>query len=136
MTGKGVEGIKEKFANIVVQAVKQIEDYGKINLDNIKIEKMKGESLKDTELVSGIVLDAEKINIEMPSNIDNAKSIKRFSHRFEELLVLMETGDKTAFIEVFEKVSTWFGDYAEQFLDESSDMLISTNEALARNKKP
>jgi len=69
------------------------------------------------------------------SNIDNAKSIKRFSHRFEELLVLMESGDKQAFIKTFEKVSTWFGDYAEQFLEESSAMLISTNEAIAKNKK-
>lgn len=68
------------------------------------------------------------------SNIDNAQSIKRFSERFEELLVLMQEGDKNAFAEIFEKVSLWFGDYSEQFLAESSEMLISTNETLARNK--
>lgn len=68
------------------------------------------------------------------SNVDNAQSIKRFSERFEELLVIMQEGDKNAFAEIFEKVSLWFGDYAEQFLAESSEMLISTNETLARNK--
>src|SRR3990167_8372830 len=34
MTGKGAEGLKEKFAGIVVDAVKQVE-----NLEDIKIEK-------------------------------------------------------------------------------------------------
>ena len=68
------------------------------------------------------------------SDIDNAQSIKRFSQRFEELLVIMQEGDKNAFADIFEKVSSWFGDYAEQFLAESSEMLISTNETLARNK--
>jgi archaeal chaperonin len=72
MTGKGVESVKEKFAEIVVNAVKQIEDYGKVNLEHIKIEKIKGNSIKDSELVSGIVLDAEKINMEMPSKVENA----------------------------------------------------------------
>src|SRR3990167_5346873 len=62
MTGKGVENVKEKFAEIIVSSVKQIEDYGKINLEHIKIEKIKGERIKDTELISGIVFDAEKIN--------------------------------------------------------------------------
>ena len=73
MTGKGVESVKEHFANIVVQAVKQIEEYGKINLDHIKIEKIKGNSMKDTELLSGVVLDSEKLNIGMPEKIDSAR---------------------------------------------------------------
>ena len=73
MTGKGVESVKEKFAEIVVNSVKQIEDAGRVNLDHIKIEKLKGEGIKDTELVSGIVLDVEKINMDMPSKIESAK---------------------------------------------------------------
>ncbi|HLD98519.1 MAG TPA: thermosome subunit alpha [Candidatus Nanoarchaeia archaeon] len=73
MTGKSVEGVKEKFAEIVVNSVKQIEDMGKIDLNNIKIEKSKGESIKETELISGIVLDNEKVNIDMPSVIDHAR---------------------------------------------------------------
>ncbi len=73
MTGKGVESVKEKFADLVVESVKQIEDYGKVNLDNIKIEKIKGDSIKDTELISGIAIDSEKLNIDMPKKIDNAR---------------------------------------------------------------
>ncbi len=73
MTGKGAEDSKEKFADIIVRAVKQVQDNGKIDLNNIKIEKSKGNSIKDTELISGIVLDKEKISHDMPSKVDNAK---------------------------------------------------------------
>src|SRR3989338_2004854 len=37
MTGKGAEDAKEKFAEIIVQAIRQVEDKGKIDLNNIKI---------------------------------------------------------------------------------------------------
>ena len=57
MTGKGAESSKEKFADIIVKAVKQIQENGNVNLSNIKIEKSKGDSIEDTELISGIVLD-------------------------------------------------------------------------------
>ena len=39
MTGKGAETVKEIFADIIVKAVKQISENGKIDLTNIKIEK-------------------------------------------------------------------------------------------------
>ena len=55
MTGKGAETVKEKFADLIVKAVKQISDNGKVNLNNIKIEKIKGNGIENTELVAGIV---------------------------------------------------------------------------------
>jgi len=73
MTGKGAEGVKEKFAQLIVAAIKQISQDGEINLDNIKIEKHKGEETKDTELISGIVIDKEKLNIDMPNKVENAR---------------------------------------------------------------
>jgi len=73
MTGKGAETVKEKFADIIVKAVKQINENGKIDLTNIKIEKSKGEGLENTELVSGIVFDKEKVSVDMPSKVENAK---------------------------------------------------------------
>ncbi len=73
MTGKGAEDYREKFAEIVVKAVKQIEVNGKIDLKDIKIEKSKGDGINDTELIAGIVLDKEKVSSEMPSIIREAK---------------------------------------------------------------
>jgi len=73
MTGKGAENSKEKFSEIILKAVKQIEDNGKIDLDDIKIEKSKGEGIEDTELISGIVVDKEKISHDMPPMVRDAR---------------------------------------------------------------
>ena len=72
MTGKGAESSKEKFAEIIVKALKQIAGSG-INLEDIKIEKSKGDSISDTELISGIVIDKEKVSQDMPQTVRNAK---------------------------------------------------------------
>ncbi|MBU3907364.1 MAG: TCP-1/cpn60 chaperonin family protein [Nanoarchaeota archaeon] len=73
MTGKGAEDAKEKFADIVVKAIKQIQTNGKIDLNDIKIEKSKGDGIEDTELIAGIVIDKEKVSVDMPCIIENAK---------------------------------------------------------------
>lgn len=75
MTGKGAESSRERFAEIIVRAVKQIQNNDKIDLNDIKIEKSKGEGIADTELISGIVLDKEKVSNDMPSRIANAKIV-------------------------------------------------------------
>jgi len=73
MTGKGAEDSREKFAEIVVSAVHQVQKSGNVDLDDIKIEKVKGNSIDDTELISGIILDKEKVSSEMPLEIEGAK---------------------------------------------------------------
>ena len=73
MTGKGAEGNKEHLAEIIVNAVSQIAEGKEIDLNDVKIEKVKGDSIGDSELVRGIVLAKEKANIEMPSKIINSK---------------------------------------------------------------
>ena len=73
MTGKGAEDSREKFAEIIVRAIKQIEHNGKIDLDDIKIEKSRRDGIKDTELIHGIVLDKEKVSYDMPEVVRDAK---------------------------------------------------------------
>lgn len=73
MTGKAAESMKEKFAEIIVRAIKQIEDNGDINLSNIKIVKNKSNGIEDTELIRGVVIDKERASMDMPQKIDNAK---------------------------------------------------------------
>lgn len=73
MTGKGAEYVKEKLDNVVVEAIKTITEDGKINLDDIKIEKQQGASVEDTQLIKGIVLDKERASSSMPQKIENAK---------------------------------------------------------------
>jgi thermosome len=75
MTGKGAEGFKEKFADIIVEAIMQIYSGSRESLDlsDIKIEKSKGDGIENTELISGIVLNKEKVSGDMPALIRDAK---------------------------------------------------------------
>ena len=73
MTGKGAEYVKEKFDDIIVNAIKLIAENGKADLNNIKIEKQKGQGIEKTELIRGVVLDKEKVSIEMPLRVNEAK---------------------------------------------------------------
>jgi len=73
MTGKGAETVKEKFSDIIVKAVKQIAENGKVDLTNVKIEKNKGSGLEDTELIRGIVIDKERVSIDMPQKVNQAR---------------------------------------------------------------
>ena len=75
-TGQGPE--KDKIINIVVDAIKTVAEKREdgsyyVDLDNVKIEKKKGESLMDTSLIKGIVIDKEVVHPGMPKRIEDAK---------------------------------------------------------------
>ena len=73
MTGKGAENVKEKFAEIVVSSIKQVQEDDNLNIDNIKIVKNKSSSVEDTELIRGVVIDKERVNIDMPRKVHNGR---------------------------------------------------------------
>jgi len=73
MTGKGAEESKEKLSELIVSAVDQIASGKEVNLDDVKIEKIKGEGIRDSELIQGIVIDKDRANSDMPSKIENAR---------------------------------------------------------------
>jgi thermosome len=74
MTGKGAEANKEMLAELIVKAVKRVAESGvKVDLDDIKIERITGESAEKSELVEGIVLDKERTHPGMPEKVENAK---------------------------------------------------------------
>ncbi len=111
MTGKGAEYLKEKFSEIVVEAVKTIAEKGKVNLDNIKIEKRKGGSIEETELIKGIVLDKERVSIDMPEKIENAK------------IALIEEALEIKGPETESKISISSPDQFQSFLNQEDLML-------------
>ncbi len=78
ITGKNAESHKELFAKLAVEAVKQVAEKkdGKfvVDIDNIKIEKKAGgESVEESELVRGVVIDKERVHPRMPTRVENAK---------------------------------------------------------------
>ncbi len=75
ITGKSAESA-DALAELVVEAITSVADTtGKITVDenNIKLEKKAGGSLKDTKLISGIVIDKEIVHTGMPRSITGAK---------------------------------------------------------------
>lgn len=62
------------------------------------------------------------------ANKENVGMMKRFAYRFLELLKDVSLDDKDAFVNMFNHVSDWFGDYAGDFLEESKSMLLKANE--------
>ncbi|RTZ15078.1 bifunctional chorismate mutase/prephenate dehydrogenase [Vibrio aquaticus] len=66
------------------------------------------------------------------SSDENIAMIKRFHRCFGEALDILDGKDKQAFVESFDKVSDWFGDYSKQFLDESQNLLKQANDSIHR----
>jgi thermosome len=77
MASKAVGSARTHLAVIAIDAVKQIaEQRGErkvADIDNIQITKKVGESLFDTELIKGIIIDKEVVHSEMPKRIENTK---------------------------------------------------------------
>lgn len=73
MTGKGTEKAREPLAELVVGAVKQVEENGEIDQDHIKIEKKDGATIDDSQLVNGVIIDKEPVHPGMPKQIEDAK---------------------------------------------------------------
>jgi thermosome len=68
---------KEHIAELAVKAVKRVsaKSNGKVHIDkeDIKVLKQTGESMSDSSVVHGVVLDKERANPGMPSLVKNAK---------------------------------------------------------------
>ncbi|ADL58262.1 TCP-1/cpn60 chaperonin family protein [Methanothermobacter marburgensis] len=73
MTGKGSERAKEKLAELVVDAVMQVEEDGEIDRDNINIQRIQGASVNESRIVNGIVIDKARADTSMPKRVENAR---------------------------------------------------------------
>jgi thermosome len=77
MASKLVAANKEQLAGIAVEAVLSVarkvgEDY-LVDLDDIMVEKKPGESMAETKLLKGVVLDKEVVHSGMPKRVEKAK---------------------------------------------------------------
>ncbi|MBI5000383.1 MAG: TCP-1/cpn60 chaperonin family protein [Euryarchaeota archaeon] len=65
------------LSELTVKAVRAVADKadGKwtVDIENVKVEKKNGGSIMDTELVTGIILDKERVHPRMPKVVKNAR---------------------------------------------------------------
>jgi len=73
MTGKGAEGNRERFSQLILDAVDQVGSGREVNIDDVKIQKLKGSGAENSELIQGVVIDKEAANEAMPKRIQEAK---------------------------------------------------------------
>ena len=67
----------DQLADMVVDATLAVAEKAergfRVDIDNVKVEKKPGGSLKDTKLIQGIVLDKEVVHSGMPKMVEKAK---------------------------------------------------------------
>jgi thermosome len=74
---KMVSENKELMADIAIDAMLKVaqktkEGY-KVDVDDVKVEKKAGESMDETKLIEGMILDKEVVHSGMPKRVQNAK---------------------------------------------------------------
>lgn len=115
LTGKSAGAVKEFLADISVRAVlavAQDTDEGVVvDLDDIKIEKKQGGSIKDSTLVDGIILDKERVHSGMPRSVTSAK------------VALINSAIEVKKTEVDAKIQITDPNMLAQFLDEEEAFL-------------
>ncbi|MEM0376777.1 MAG: thermosome subunit alpha [Thermofilum sp.] len=115
LSSKVVAEFKDYLAKLVVDAALQVatKKDGKydVSLDDIKVEKKRGESLLDTVLVHGIVLDKEVVHPAMPKRVENAK------------IALLDAPLEIEKPEWTAKINITSPDQLKLFLDEETEIL-------------
>lgn len=117
MQTKLVSKESDDLAGIVVSAAQQVSETSngstKVDLDDIKVEKKSGGSIKDTKLIKGIVLDKEVVHGGMPKRIEKAK------------ISLVNSALEIEKTEFDAKLNITSPEQMKRFLDEENTMLKS-----------
>jgi thermosome len=125
LASKLVSSNASELANIVVDAVLAVAekagDKYKVDIDNIKVEKKGGGSIRDTKLINGIVLDKEIVHGGMPKRIENAK------------IALLNSPLEIEKTEFDAKININSPEQMQQFIDEENKMLKKMVDKIAQS---
>ena len=117
MQTKLVSKESDELAQIVVDAalaVSEKTDSGfRLDIDDVKVEKKAGGSIRDTKLIKGIVLDKEVVHGGMPKRVEKAK------------IALINSALEIEKTEFDAKININSPDQMKMFLEEENRMLKS-----------
>ena len=112
MTGKGSQSARDELAVIAVEAIKSVVDEdGTVDTDNITVEKKVGGGITDSQLVSGVVVDKERLHPNMPKVVTNAR------------IALLNAAVEIEKTEVDAKIQITSPDQLQAFLDQEEVMI-------------
>ncbi|UCD00452.1 MAG: thermosome subunit [Promethearchaeota archaeon] len=134
MNAKDIAPLKDFFADLALKAIKQIADeegntFAKVS--NVKIVKAPGKSLRDTELITGVYTQKEKVNSMMPDSIKDAKiavirrklDVKKTE--FDAQVRISSPSDIQKFLDQEEKILL---DYLNIFKDLGVNMIVNSSD--------
>src|SRR4026207_1345644 len=115
MQTKLVSKESNELSEIVVNAALQVSESNDsgylVDIDDVKVEKKAGGSLRDTKLIKGIVLDKEVVHGGMPKRIEKAK------------IALVNSALEIEKTEFDAKININSPDQMKMFLEEENKML-------------
>jgi len=112
MTGKGSQSARTELAAMAVAAVQSVVDEdGTVDTDNITVEKKVGGGITDTMLVSGVVIDKDRLHPNMPKSVKAAR------------IALLNAAVEIEKTEVDAKIQITSPDQLQAFLDQEESML-------------
>jgi thermosome len=124
MASKLVAEHKEQLADIASQAILHVAEKGekefKVDIDDVMIEKKAGESMTETRLINGIVVDKEVVHSGMPKRVEKAK------------IALLDTPLEIEKTEFDAKINIESPEQMEAFLQQEETMLKDMVEKLAK----
>ena len=112
MTGKGSQSARDELAAMAVHAVQSVVDEdGTVDTDNITVEKKVGGGITDSMLVSGVVIDKDRLHPNMPKSVTAAR------------IALLNAAVEIEKTEVDAKIQITSPDQLQAFLDQEENML-------------
>jgi len=112
MTGKGSQSAREELAVMAVEAVRSvIDEDGTVDTDNITVEKKVGGGITDSKLISGVVVDKDRLHPSMPKSVTAAR------------IALLNAAVEIEKTEVDAKIQITSPDQLQAFLDQEENML-------------
>jgi thermosome len=73
MNGTNAGGTEDVLARLVVDAALSVSENEQIDTDHVKVEKVGGGTIADSELIEGVIIGKERVNTEMPSEVTDAR---------------------------------------------------------------
>ncbi len=112
MTGKGSQSARDELAEMAVKAVQSVVDEdGTVDTDNITVEKKVGGGITDSMMVSGVVIDKDRLHPNMPKSVTAAR------------IALLNAAVEIEKTEVDAKIQITSPDQLQAFLDQEENML-------------
>ncbi|MGC2430459.1 MAG: thermosome subunit beta [Nitrososphaeraceae archaeon] len=121
LVSKESNELAELVVNAAIQVSEKFDSKYKVDIEDVKVEKKAGGSLRDTKLIKGIVLDKEVVHGGMPKRVEKAK------------IALINSALEIEKTEFDAKINISSPDQMKMFLEEENKMLMTMVDKITKS---